>query len=130
MRFIKKFAFPSITKEMLGTNNFGAGMVDRQIVMDCIKENLVAGMILLNSEYKMHPFKYRSGQYFDYGHMRFHVEYQFSIGMIKSSPEKTEPDLVCDYLEFMLLRRWKKKPGMKKLASMRINLGPGKTSES
>ena len=123
MRFIKKFAFTGVIKEMLGTENFGAGIVEKQVVLDCMKDNLVAGMILLNSEYKMHPLKKHSGQYFDYGHMRFHLQYRFFIDAVKSDPEQPTPNVVCNYVEFMLLNRWKKKSGMKKIASMIVNLG-------
>ena len=123
MRFIKQFAVNGIINEMNSTDNFGAGSVDQRSIMDYFKENLVAGMILLNSEYRMHPMKIRSGQFFDYGHMRFHLQYQFFIEAVKSDPEQPHPNVVCNYVEFKLISRWKKKPGMKKIASMIVNLG-------
>lgn len=123
MRFLTKFAHPAVMKEMIATDNFGAGIVNRQNVIDCINENLVAGLILLNSEYKMHPHKNLSGQYFDYGHTRFHLQYEFSMDAVKSEPARVEANVVCNYVEFRLMSRWKNKKGMKNIASMKVNLG-------
>ena len=129
-RFIKRFIPVAITSEMLNTKNFGAGEVAIKPMLDDIMTSLIDGAMCLVSEYKMHPHKDKSGQHFDIGHVRFHLIYEFYVDRVKSDPKLKIPDVECDYVEFKLLIRWKKKPGMKKIASMKVNLGTGESNQS